>query len=86
MNAKLKIICTGEATFVELDGKTIGSGIEAVKLTHDAGSGDDPRLDIRINLEDFHFMPDGYIKDVEERLEKANPPDDPLNGRRGVTS
>lgn len=86
MNAKLKIICTGEATFVELDGKTIGSGIESVHLTHDAAGGDDPKLDIRINLDDFHFMPDGYINEVEERLTKENPPDDPLNGRHGVTS
>lgn len=79
MNAKLKILCTGKATIVELDGKTIGQGIEAINLHHN-GAGE-AIVTLSINVEDFSFMPDGYFSEVEEKIAKAEPPEEQILGR-----
>lgn len=71
MAAKLKILCTGAATYVELDGKTIGRGIEFIKFKHNATDGERPKCEIGIDLHDFKFMPDGRFEEVLERLEEA---------------
>lgn len=67
MNAKLKILCDGWGTYVELDGKTIGRGIESIKFEHDAAAGEKPKCQISIDLSDFEFMPDGRFDEVAKR-------------------
>lgn len=86
MNAKFRMVCDGEHSYIELDGKTIGRGVVAVNFSYDPDRMDDPELELRINLQDFRFMPDGYFDEVERKLLEKKPPDDPLNGRLGVTS
>ena len=81
MNPKLRILCTGEKTLVELNGKTICRGIEAITFSHDTDNQDDPKIGLRIDLDAFEFMPDGYFDLAAERLAKENPPEDALNGR-----
>ncbi len=81
MNTKLKIICTGRATVVELDGKSIGKGIEGIKFSHNANDNESPRLTIDLNLKDFSFFPDGYFTQVEDKLKAEDPPADLFNGR-----
>ena len=61
MNPKLRILCTGEKTLVELNGKTICRGIEAITFSHDTDNQDDPKIGLRIDLDAFEFMPDGYF-------------------------
>lgn len=80
MDAKLKILCTGNATYLELGGKTMGKGVESVQITHDAHS--KPKLEMRIDLSSFDFLPDGYFGEVERKVAEAKPPEDALNGRQ----
>lgn len=76
MKPKLRLFSTGAATFIELDGKTLGPGVKRIELTHDGGG--KANLTLSINVEDFSFMPAGYIDTAAKRLEEANPPDDGL--------
>ena len=81
MNSKLRILCTGENTLVELNGKTIGRGIKEITFSHDTDNQDGPKIGLKIDLDVFEFMPDGYFDLAAERLAKENPPEDTLNGR-----
>ncbi len=81
MNAKFRMVSNGTATCMELGGKTIGTGVEAVKFyQNDYGGG---RLEISIDLENFSFMPDGHFDKFEKAIAKESPPEDQLNGRTG---
>lgn len=71
--AKLRIVSSGNGTFVELDGKTMGRGVEYLKFEHD-GQTRKPTLDLRLDLTDFRFMPDGRLDEVEKRFQEAEPP------------
>lgn len=66
MNAKLKIICDGRGTYVELDGKAMGRGVESVCFEHCASKA--PTLNLEINLSKFRFMEDGKLNEVEKQL------------------
>lgn len=79
MKPKLRIISIGSATYVELDGKTIGRGVECIRFHHEGD--DDARLRLDINLREFSFLPDGYLEEVEKKMAKVNPPEDQLDGR-----
>lgn len=81
MEPKLRVLCTGSKTLVELNGKTICQGIEKIVFSHDAEDQDYPKIDLRIDLDAFEFMPDGYFDLAAERLAKETPPEDTLNGR-----
>lgn len=81
MNAKLKILCTGDKTIVELDGKTIGKGVNAIDFRHDGG--ENAEVKISIDLGKFSFMPDGQFDEFEKAIAKESPPEDQLNGRTG---
>lgn len=75
MEHKLKILCTGQATYVELDGKTLGSGVNYIKFEHNAADAKSPQCTIGIDLGEFRFMPDGHFDDVAKRLAEAKPPE-----------
>lgn len=74
MNAKLKIICDGRGTYVELDGKAMGRGVESVCFEHDAPNA--PTLNLKINLSEFRFMKDGKLDEVERQIARKEPPED----------
>lgn len=71
MKPKVKIISTGSATFVELDGKCIGKGVRAIEFQHTQDREVTIRLDIDLN--NFSFMPDGYLDKVESLLNEEFP-------------
>ena len=71
MNAKLKILCTGDKTIAELDGKTIGKGVDAIEFRHDNNG--DVKVQISLNLDCFSFMPDGYFEQAEKSIAEATP-------------
>lgn len=81
MNPKLRILCTGTKTLVELDGKTICRGVDAVAFYHDTDNQGGAKVSLRVDLDAFEFMPDGYFDLAAERLAKENPPEDVLNGQ-----
>lgn len=74
MEAKLRVITNGKHTFIELGGKTIGRGIEEFHLSQNMRCEKDPMLDLRINLNQFEYMPDGYFEDVEKRMTDTKRP------------
>lgn len=71
MKPKIKILSTGTRTIVELDGKTIGRGIEAVSFSHDPKG--EVKLELSIDLKNFSFMPDGRFDEFERELAKKGP-------------
>lgn len=79
MNAKFRMASNGTATCIELDGKTLGTGVESVRF-YQNGHGEG-KLDISIDLEEFSFMPDGYFDNFEQAIVKERPPEDLLDGR-----
>lgn len=81
MSAKFRMASNGETTCMELCGKSIGTGVSAVKFSQN-GCGEG-YLELSIDLEDFSFMPDGYFDMFEKQLAEAKPPEDCLVGRKG---
>lgn len=79
MSVKFSITSNGRVTCVELDGKTIGTGVEAVKFEHDASG--ECKLELALDLTDFSFMPDGYFDEFRRALGEEKPPEDFSNGR-----
>lgn len=79
MNAKLKLLCTGDKTIVELDGKTMGKGVEAIEFQHNSNG--DVKAKISIDLDSFSFMPDGYFEQAEKSIAEATPPEEGVIGR-----
>lgn len=73
MNVKAKILCTGNKTFVELDGKTIGKGVESVEFRHKGG--ENATVKISLDLNAFSFFPDGYLDEVCRKMDEAKPPE-----------
>lgn len=72
MNAKMRLIDIGQGTYLELDGKTMGRGIECIEYKKEAGKPGE--LSIRIsNLKDFKFERDGYFDEVEKKLLQCEP-------------
>lgn len=80
MKPKLRLFSTGTATYIELDGKALGPGVERVEITHN-GAGE-ARLILSIDVANFSFMPDGFFDEAAKRLEEANPPNDGLVRRK----
>lgn len=74
MSTKLKIVCNGRGTYLELDGKVLGDGVKSVKFEHDGTKGK-PTIDLSIDLADFQFMPDGKFDEVSRRMDKEEPPE-----------
>ena len=63
---KFKILSTGETTYLELCGKSMGTGVVSVNYEHIAG--DDILLNLKLSLRDFEFLPDGYFDEVLKKL------------------
>lgn len=79
MSAKFRMGSNGKATYVELCGKTIGTGVAAVKFSQNGyGEG---RLELSIDLDAFSFMPDGHFEEIEKMLAEKTPPNEHLVGR-----
>lgn len=81
MSAKLRIICDGRGTIVELDGKTMSKGIEHVKFEH-VGADRKPMLDLRLDLSTFRFLPDGRFDEAEKRLSEIESSNDKAGSNR----
>lgn len=64
--AKFRFATDGFRTIVELDGKTIGAGVQCVEFQHESGKGASMKLDIDVN--DFRFLPDGEFDKIERVL------------------
>ena len=73
MNAKFRMASNGTVTCIELDGKTLGTGVESVRF-YQNGHGEG-KLDISIDLEEFSFMPDGYFDNFEQAIANERSPD-----------
>lgn len=69
MNAKVRILDDGRGAYVELDGKTMGEGVDLVEYKK---KGSDPaELTIHIyNTDDFQFHPDGTFDKAEKWLKE----------------
>lgn len=67
MNAKVRILDDGRGVYLELDGKTIGEGVDLIEYKK---KGSDPaELTIHIyNTCDFQFHPDGTFDKAEKWL------------------
>lgn len=63
---KFCLVCDGSHTYAELDGKSIGTGVESVSFEHIAG--EDASVNLKLNMKEFEFMPDGYFDEVLKRL------------------
>lgn len=65
-----RLISQNGKTYIELCGKSMGTGVERVAFEH----GDDGvSLDLKLNMNDFDFMSDGYFDKAESVLLKKEP-------------
>lgn len=64
--AKFRLVCDGSHTYAELGGKSIGTGVEGVSFEH--VSGKDISVNLKLNMKEFEFMPDGYFDEVSKEL------------------
>ncbi len=77
MSAKVRILDTGTCTMLELDGKTMGEGID--RITYEKEAGKSAVLTIRINsVDSFEFLPDGEFDRAVERVGQITPPETAL--------
>lgn len=79
MSAKLKIVCDGDHTVLELDGKAMAKGVKAIRFSHEGG--DAATCSIDIDLRDFSFMSDGTFDEACQKFAKAKPPEEQIIGR-----
>lgn len=72
MVTKFRMVTDGRHTYAELDGKTIGQGVDKIEVVADA---DKVSVDIHIgDLNDFAFMEDGYFNHAEKVMNETEPP------------
>lgn len=64
--AKFRFASNGFTTVVELDGKTIGKGVNKLEFLHEGGKCAELKLDI--DLHGFQFYPDGEFDKMESVL------------------
>lgn len=64
--AKFRFATNGFSTVMELDGKTIGNGVEKVEFCHVAG--ESAKLKVDIDVRDFKFLKDGEYEKLEAVL------------------
>lgn len=69
--AKFCLVCDGKHTYMKLGGKSIGKGIEAVSFDHVAG--ESARVNLKLNMEEFDFMPGGYFDEASEKMREEPP-------------
>lgn len=74
MSTKLKLVCDGEHTVLELDGKVMGKGINAVRFSHEGGKAATCNIDI--DLGSFSFLPDGTLEEACLKFAKDRPPEE----------
>ncbi len=63
--AILRILDTGGSSIVELDGKTIGTGVQ--EIHYHRNSPMSATLKLTLDVAMFGFMPDGYFDDYAKR-------------------
>lgn len=71
MKEKFRILSAGNVTYMELCGKSIGTGVVSVSYEHVAG--EDIFLSLKLRLKDFEFLPDGYFDEVIKKLGEEPP-------------
>lgn len=74
MKAKFRLLDTGKGTYIELDGKTMGRGIDEVAYRKVAGE----PAEVTIHIDDmdvFRFEPDGKFDEVERKVNEYEPLD-----------
>jgi len=82
--AKICIISTGKRTYVELDGKTIGTGVRELKYsTHDEDGNMKGQLELKINLDEFEFMDDDKFDKAYQTLRGTAMETAPAGGMSG---
>lgn len=64
--AQFRFATDGFRTVLELDGKTIGTGVEKVEFLHEVGK--DLKLKLDIDVDRFSFLPDGAFDEKESVL------------------
>lgn len=64
--AKFRFASDGFYAVVELDGKTIGTGIQSLEYQHEGG--EHARLKLELDLHDFKFLSDGEFDKRESVL------------------
>lgn len=65
--AKFRLASDGNATFIELDGKSMGEGVQSVYFEKE-GNSKFAKLELKINLNEFRFAPDGWFDEKEAQL------------------
>lgn len=68
MKPKFRLVSDGKHTYMELDGKTIGTGVQRFCVEQ---QGTDMQLDLSIDLGSFEFMEDGKLDDVAEKMKEV---------------
>ena len=63
---KFRFATDGLTTVAELDGKTIGTGIQNLEYYHEGG--EHARLKLELDLNEFRFLPDGEYEKRESVL------------------
>lgn len=63
---RFRFATDGFQTVLELDGKTIGAGVNEVEFLHE--SGNHAKLKLDIDLDAFCFLPDGEFDKKESML------------------
>lgn len=63
----IRIATNGHISCIEIDGKTLGIGVEGFSFTHpDNGNG--PEMELKLNVRNFSFMPDGTFDEYEKLM------------------
>lgn len=73
MERILKIVSDGKRTFLELGGKSMGSGVKSVQFSHQGG--ESVTCKIEIDLANFSFMPDGTFDDACKKFDEKRLPE-----------
>lgn len=74
MKHKFRLFCDGEHTYAELDGKSIGRGVPALKFEHDMSVAKGATLELKIDLSTFEFSKDGNFDEVVKEYAEHEPP------------
>lgn len=63
----IRIATNGHTSCIEIDGKTLGNGVEGFSFVH-PDNGSCPEMELKLNVRSFSFMPDGAFDEYEKRM------------------
>lgn len=81
MFSLFKMFSVGHLTCAELDGKGLGNGVKRIEFCRDISGNPTNEIELRIDLDEFRFMPDGWYDDMYEKLVLGKEPEKPIKDR-----